>query len=228
MTPQIPPIKKSLNDFKNKKAILYWLILGAAVLAVGAMIWWEWDINSQINEPIEIPRIKHIDTKITDTSSWQVYQNEEYGFEVKYPNNYYLARILEELLIVPNEIFSISITAPLPPETDIFETPAYVLEEIRPKIFITIHQTSPEFSLDKWIDYHGYYGRMQSIDINNVMFTKGEVASMTTAIGYFVLRDERIYEVVFNSYPVVSKDEQYNKNIIQTFNQILSTFRFLD
>jgi hypothetical protein len=78
----------------NLKYIL--IVLGLAVLVAGGIIFYQyWWLPKHETKPPEIS-IKD------ETANWQIYRNEEYGFEMKYP--VYLS-FKEEKDIIEDEIF---------------------------------------------------------------------------------------------------------------------------
>lgn len=107
MNQEIHPIKKGIDDL-NKKiiSILNWLILAIVILLMVGIIWWSWDITSKIDDfkPIEIPKTKHTNTETADISTWKIYRNEEFGFEIRYPNNFTAWERTPKIVSSPIEI----------------------------------------------------------------------------------------------------------------------------
>lgn len=68
----------------NWKCILIVVVLAA--LVSGGILWWT---KTQEVPLVELPEIKKPEKVVKDeTADWKTYRNEEYGFEVKYPNNW--------------------------------------------------------------------------------------------------------------------------------------------
>lgn len=53
------------------------LVIVLAAIATGVLVWWQWQ------KPAEVEQLP-----ANETANWQTYRNEEYGFELKYPNDW--------------------------------------------------------------------------------------------------------------------------------------------
>ncbi len=69
----------------NKKNILILLIILVIAVAAGVL----WYLNRNVGKPV-VEEGNNQGTEKIDTSNWKIYRNEEYEFEVKYPEWWYI------------------------------------------------------------------------------------------------------------------------------------------
>ena len=99
------PPKKSL--FANKR--LYFIVaLLAVVLTLGGILLLKTMESSLPPAPSPMPIAQQTppptpQQEVLDTSDWQTYRNEEFGFEVKYPKGWYSVWRNESILELSNE-----------------------------------------------------------------------------------------------------------------------------
>jgi len=192
--------------------------------------------------------------EMDQTANWKTYRNEEYGFEIKYPKNYLIKE--EEITHGLEEeqppeyilryrydepvwlLNSIEIYSPLfPPEGA--------------KIEIDIWNNAHNLTANQWLDYVNegvnqgllYEGRLVSnrkpFSIIGIGAIKGEYGCCGKCInGVFIPKRNKIYNLGISGflgyhpdyagyYGHSEEDECYfgDESI---FNQMLSTFRFLE
>lgn len=85
----------------SKKSIVLFLILVAVASTTGWFLVRETRITGESLDktafvPVQIFKKPVDDTDLLDTSKWKTYRNEEYGFEVKYPEEWKLLETFEE------------------------------------------------------------------------------------------------------------------------------------
>jgi len=185
------------------KYILMVLVL-VVIVAGGILAWQYFKPEVKITQPeIKITQkaatsakkeIKESEEKLKDeTADWKIYRNEEYGFEIKYPENYKVNKDSRSIIIT------------FPSQTEI---------EIKKKI--------TNKSLTEWVA-SGHL-QWQQISINNIEGIKAKIKKN----GYGRLKDavmlagdKAIFSITLLSEKSITENER------KTFDQIVSTFRFL-
>jgi len=209
---------------KHKKIIL-WIIVVILGLIMG--FFWVWSVMNRLSEignglgQIEFPQIKTPEIKIPvdETADWKTYTNTEYGFEMKYPNNWYSKEIKQG--IVEGGIYF----SPEKPD-ELSETGGIIFTN--EALNITIVQNSKKSLLDFAYDYLNLASakkyETEKIEIGGKEGLKIIDACEGVGCGqpkwqpkWFVERDEKIY--IFN--PGLSDK-------IEVFEQIISTFKFIE
>ena len=67
------------------------ILIGAAVLALAGGGYWYYRYSPRINYQNSSPEQP---TATNETANWKTYQNEKYGFEIKYPNDWKISEII--------------------------------------------------------------------------------------------------------------------------------------
>jgi len=179
----------------------------------------------------------------TDISDWKTYRNEEYGFEIKYPNSvkyderkvsFPLAEAASGTVFVDRKL-SVPLSGTYGGRYPFEEHPKAAVSSNRivsQKLILNdiVSKNDITFKRDYWV----VYGGMGNWDIVINYYTKrknnyymislehtfsGYVPGMLTAGGKKITKEEIINEIL-NKMP----DNDY----VRIFNQMFFTFRFLD
>ncbi|MCH7492487.1 hypothetical protein IID19_02730 [Patescibacteria group bacterium] len=147
---------------------------------------------------------------LPDTSDWQTYTNEEYGYKIKYPNSY---RIEEGDIYINIYSYQDNILAP---------SSSFPQDEI--KIIVSIYQDI-DLELASWIDnFNINITKEEPFLINGTSAIK--VWGTTEQMGA-TFNDHKIFYitsgtgVIFTAMPI-------NSDQLDIFYQIVETFQFID
>ncbi len=153
-----------------------------------------------------------------ETANWKTYRNEEYGFEVKYPPGWKVESTFpgrlgpgqtEPLPGVNPQLFSF-----VPKEIDLTKEGAGISIYVAPPGFFTCPPVIPTDCIS------GQSGEIM-VDKTKAMFLEGETTKYCPPEGRKV---KEIYLCRFNNYFRFFTTKQQES----IFNQMLSTFRFLE
>ncbi len=154
------------------------------------------------------------------TTNLQTYKNKEYGFEIKYPTSW-------EINEKKNPTWS-----------EMAIDPFYFLLIIKDQkesnnvIRITVYNDSELHSLENWIKIvennpvEAHFSKIEEVSVAGESAVRGTFGCcMTFRETIFLVRDNSLFEISGGNLGV-SHNEHYDYEDI--FNQIVSTFRFLD
>jgi len=219
----------------NWKFLLIVAVLAAVV--GGGILWSLQQIPS--SQPLEIK----IPEKVKDeTANWKTYRNEEYGFEFKYPKDY---NIREET--VTDRLTKIRILSP--EKTVEFGTNQYTTNNIR--IDINIYNNPNSLQLNQWLGgisetdsgptFDAKYRRVISINgIEGVQWYSGCCGGCEEDV--YIRGDKIIYNFALEGGTPGGSELcegdvckecdtccfSVSGEVESIFNQMLSTFRFLE
>jgi len=192
-----------MNQFKdprtNWKYILIVVIL-AIIISVGILAYQQWWVKKHLEKLSEFPELK-IPEKITqdETINWKTYKNEKYGFEIKYPDNFKIDEFPGEVIFYKGE----KLTTP----------PGSVLDPY--PIALVIYNRGKDcgdcsvFTLEN-ITIAGYHAvkAITNNQLTDYLWITGESKAV------------RI------NYGAHDKEDKVKSDV--TFNQMLSTFKFIE
>lgn len=143
------------------------------------------------------------------TSGWQIYHNDEFGFEVRYPNDWKVKDSKEKGSL------SISSSA-LPGKSNSYFLILYTFDETVAK------NKERGLSLDDWMKSfaigRNVRGTPHKMTIGNLEFYGLDATNQESDI-YIMDKEKRVY--LMSTYAIRSQD-------MQTLYQILSSFRFVE
>src|SRR3989344_1188639 len=207
---------RTLPD-KQKKIIL-WVIIVFLVSIMG-YFWIRNTINNFQKLDVNINQIKLPEIQIPkdEISDWKTYKNDEYGYEIKYPNDWYVKEI-EQGIVEGGVYFS-------PHRPDEIETGGIAFTN--EALSVSIDSIIQESSLLKFAGNYLNLSVATKFEIENIKISEIDgikVKIVCEGVGcdnphWFVVNNNNIY--IFNSN-LSSKDK------IDSFEKILSTFKFIE
>jgi len=203
-----PPQGEPLQSHQSNKKILIYVLIGLIIAggAFGYYIWQKGGLFPDLPTPT-------VAATPDPTADWQTYRNEQYGFEVRYPESIFNAVAFVENKDRKEVHFnSSSEVFPYPlMEIDIWEQSIY--EDLLKKIYSVTKVSVGEIGgLEAfYLCYHlPPPGSGCKIDPHHVEITKGQQIFILSA---FSVDGSSSLTFLRNDIP---------------FNQILSTFRFIE
>lgn len=194
---------------KNQKGLapIIIILIVVAILAGGILAWQcGWISKTPTPTPTSTPTPTPTPTSTPDeTADWKTYTNEEYGFEVKYPDSW----IIDEKTyntVKPLYVLSLS-------NKQKFKTG---------RIEIDIQSTTYPSILSWAKEAHGPHG-LQEVKVGKEEIL-GQQFIEKKKIFTGLLKNNFLYQII-----LFGEIEEPKKSEIETvYNQILSTFKFLD
>ena len=196
---------RPLNKFTIPTWISLLIVAIAALLAITFILratYWTVEPVS-----IEFPK-----KSLTDTSNWQTYRNDKYGFEVRYPEYW------RKQQLTGNTVLEL-ITEFLPEGGD----PAYVFGD---HLTISIEKNVEKLTLKELVDLEkrnfGYiFGVEKYGSLDSYKSFEGRVNNigMSTLYKVLIIKDDQIFDISY---------EYFYEESLERFNQILSTFKFIE
>ena len=194
------------------------IIIGAVVVIIAAAGYFV------LTQESEIPSLSQDSEMTSETDNWKIYRNEEYGFEVKYPEDWFI-KANDDIYIVP-----LNLQIAKENGEPIFENVVNLIEN-----HALISISSIEFYEDKTVEeiaiiFRGEKSLKESIFIGGKETYKvtlekkgdnGQISKDTTIISVFL-------ENLKNKRLLFQIESASMGNYQEIFNQILSTFKFIE
>jgi len=233
-----------------------WVVIILIILIAGGIFVWQYFGAPEETEMSEKEAVKD------ETADWETYRNEEYGFEVRYPINFFIKE--QKITPIPEETIP-DVIPDVYIEGYKYERPVNLLYFVEiysedsslrevemgmEDIGIYVYDNANNLTVNEWIDYINrgvetglmYEGRhiggSEPFSILGIEAVKGiSGCCLVCLINIWIPKENKIYELSHRGFidirgecPDYYYNEKYGcclkyENI---FNQMLSTFRFLE
>ncbi len=231
------------------------LIISIIVIAGGILAWQYFGVpKEEVKAPGEkIEEVVSKEVAEDETANWKTYRNEEYGFEVKYPSDY---EIKEEFSVSPITEQEISLAEdPYIKAKKTSARPVQILTRLEikspsfppegAKIEIAVHNNPDNLPLNQWLDslseaYEGgSVGGREVVSVLGIESIKGWYGCCDKCVsGVFILKGDKVYNLGisgflgyypdYEGYYGHNEEEDCYLGDNSVFNQMLSTFRFME
>jgi len=162
----------------------------------------------------KIPKSNSYVQTQNETADWQTYRNEEYGFEIKYPSNFIVDDIASEtanyiLLLEIGDAFSIGIEKEIYTLEQKIEDYRFSPMPIPKEELEEVVIGQANYKAKKW----SYEGLAEDPEPGT------EEVPIINFTEYFIEHEGNLYQIHYYIHPLLPEE---------IFNQVLSTFRFID
>jgi hypothetical protein len=201
---------------KNKKNLI---IIGLLLVCGFIVFKYSDNVNEQINTNTT-DTTTTTETTLLDTSDWETCRNEEYGYEFKYPKDWY---IYERIVSAEAEVESSFIT-----EKHSCQGKLIILSQNQT---VRGGWSSPTINTsvfdDNWDDSLEEYLQKFDTEIFPVFITKKEIFNGIKIIKYN--RQRSLHAILLHKKTIIdltvtTKDDSQDEFL----NKVLSTFKFID
>lgn len=157
------------------------------------------------------PGIAEFKKAINETANWKTYTNAQYGFEIKYPESWYVTRGKKTLF----ECVDITNYNPVPPSSG--------SNQITFRIIISDNQehNSALFFAEGEKSARGNKGTINEINVNGIPAVKLSDSGDFPEV--FIVDDKKTKKLYISGFVFAPNSE----NNLSIFNQMLSTFKFI-
>jgi hypothetical protein len=174
------------------------------------------------NSPLNSPTPMANQAPTSDPTNWKTYKNKDYSFEFRYPEGWIILNkntYPKSAIDLDTLVDSGNVTGPTEPYTKInYHLSVRILNNISTPLEQYISGTNAGVPIT-----------LNKSNINNYeIYKSSNVPSMFGEYHVYFKRDEKNYiELILGPYSEKEPGQNQNK-IINTFDQILSTFNFID
>lgn len=254
----IQKVSQSTSQINEAPKQNPWLVIGLAVLILlllgttGFFAYQSYQLKQQalqkqptsLPEATKTPEIPSPVPTLDPTANWKIYENKNYGFSLKYPNNFKMHNLIEKPFYTLEEPIAFGIVLIQDIYANLAQTPVIkvqlvptsksinqILDQLRAEIENTKgNMTDPE---------HMYYGanppkinnieavRVGSIETTKVERYQGPGAPNAEILEYYIKSPTHIFILTANygtNNPDVGQNGTLEK---ETLSKIISTFQFL-
>ena len=199
-----------IKEGKTNLRYIFIVVVLAAIVGTGILV-----LLTQKEAPSQVAEVKSPDVITQDeTASWQTYRNEEFGFEMEYPEDWIVN--VDTLASRVDEISRID-----------------EIRSSRTESFITISEMDPEnLSFDEWI------GLVSLLADPPLPRPVGEYATFINGVRAYRFDSypsDRPFAEISETFIESPTNRIFNLNATsavkedrEVVNQILSTFRFIE
>ncbi len=243
--PQPTSTQKSIN-WKN---IIIGIVIGAILVGLGVLIFLllqpspETTSTGTTKKATPSAKISTPSAKKDETADWEIYENKNYGFFLKYPNNFKVHNLIEAPFYTLEDPIAFGIVLTQDIYINLGQTPVIKVQLVQTDK--TINQildqlkTQIENAKESMTDpEHAYYGanppkinsievvQTGSIEATKVERYQGPGAPNAELLEYYIKSPDYVFILTANygtNNPDVGQEGTLEKEVL---SKIISTFRF--
>jgi hypothetical protein len=189
-------------------------------ITVGAFVWVYEKNQPEIAQPAQVNIVKKAnktaDLVPSKVEGWQIYRNEKYGFEFQYPKDWTFTESLSRFN--PNSPKNCG-----PNMTGDSSEPTCL-----DSIFFTIDQNKEKLPLEKLFEKNGWENGQDYKDVKDFKIGNVTAHEVTLISAYDGMMEDSLYVPLSNGSFFVLQESYLTDGEKNVFNQILSTFKFIN